>query len=717
MRRTTVRSVLLASALASALVAGLMAAPVSAAPPEGARENARLATPRLLEVGVAAGRIDRDTANLYLAYALSPQHDRVPFAYRSNVPWDGTIPLLELRRQLAAGTAGRYEDRIRSVIEGPDGAENTNVTCSSFPPAQGGANRHQSAHFVIDYGTVTGGLSITDYATSLETSWSTEITTFGWAAPPLHPNAGGRYGVVIDDLGDGLYGFVDIYGTYAGLAGNNPNTAWNDGDAYRSCMALNRDYSGFPGSSQQALDATTAHEFNHSIQFGYGALTGSGQARNVFAEGGATWMEDEVFDASNDNHNYIWPDFERAMANYVSNDAYPYWVVFRAITERYSAGGAGGGEDVMQRFWELTSQGSGTNLSAMAAALTPEGTTLADAYHAAAVALRFNRACGGGYAYPYCLEEGPQYLTAAGAPASQGTISSAGGSFSGSVRDNYALNWVKLPSTGPYDVTLQNKPSGQGGGGQLRGSIACDTGSTISIAAFPAVVGAGASTTIAGFSPTGCLAGTVYAVITNQNQTAPDPSGGTARNYQLSTSGGGGGGGGGDANVNVQDFKFQPKAPTIDQGDTVQWSFVGPSSHTATDSTAMALFGSGTKAPGSTSTFTFVGAGNYAYRCTIHPDMVGTIKVPVTASPSSGGTGTTFTVVWSSGAAPPGFDWDVQVRRPGQKWKPWKMDQTALSSAFVPDIGAGTYQFRAHLERNSNGAVSKWSVPATITVS
>ena len=40
-------------------------------------------------------------------------------------------------------------------------------------------------------------------------------------------------------------------------------------------MVLNADYSGFPGAQQQALDATTAHEFNHSLQYGYGALNGA----------------------------------------------------------------------------------------------------------------------------------------------------------------------------------------------------------------------------------------------------------------------------------------------------------------------------------------------------------------------------------------------------------------------------------------------------------
>jgi hypothetical protein len=70
-------------------------------------------------------------------------------------------------------------------------------------------------------------------------------------------------------------------------------------------MVLNRDYSAFPGTPLAALQATAAHEFNHSLQFGYGAITGANSPDDSFVEGGASWMEDEVFDSSNDNYNYL----------------------------------------------------------------------------------------------------------------------------------------------------------------------------------------------------------------------------------------------------------------------------------------------------------------------------------------------------------------------------------------------------------------------------
>jgi Ca2+-binding RTX toxin-like protein len=521
------------------LVLLLMALPLSGmanAASESQPEPPRgVSTPELLDRAVARGEIDQATANLYLSYALSSEHELVPDRYVGAEPWNGTLPLLELQQDLEAGRAGRHATEISSVLS----AERAGAAAQCGDDV-GGPNRRQSDHFVIDYGQIYGGLTIDDYVQSLDLAWDMEVGTFGWAAPPTDPTApGDKYHVVIAALGSGLYGYVTTEGDFAGLQGNNPNTPWNEGDAYMSCMVLNRNYSGFPGTSQQALDATTSHEFNHSIQFGYGALTGneSGNvADDVFVEGGATWMEDEVADASNDNHNYLWPDFTRDMGTYSEGASgmspYEYWVVFRALTERFGAGVADGGEDVFQRYWEAISQNTSEDLVAMNSALLAEGTNLADAYHAAAVALRFNRACSGGYVYPYCLEEGPNYVTAAGGPPLfQGTIASVGNSFLGTVRDNYALNWVRLPQTGTYDVILQNTS----GGGQLRASVACDTGTAISVNPFPDLVGGGGTQSLQDFDAGGCTDGTEFAVITNQYQTAADPGSSAARSYALRT--------------------------------------------------------------------------------------------------------------------------------------------------------------------------------------
>jgi hypothetical protein len=358
--------------------------------------------------------------------------------------------------------------------------------------------------------------------------------SFGWSPPPVYttnPAPGNRYYVRIDSLGSGLYGYVAPSGTYAGPVGDNPATSWNDVDAYASCMVLNSNYdpSVFPSSAQASLDSTTAHEFNHSIQYGIGGLSGANLPDDVFVEGGATWMEDEAQDSANDNYNYLWPVFADSMGDYDASP-YPYWITFRGLTERYGAGVAGGGEQVMQDFWELTSQGPQSNLQAMNTALGARGTTLADAFHAYAIAVKFNHTCSGGWAYPYCFEEAAGYLANAGPTAVAATVASVGGSATSSVEDNYALRWIALPSSASlYDVTVQNTSSG----GQLRGTVACVTSTGLVLSTLPGVLAAGQAGTLQAFDPSGCTSRVL--VVTNQSQTAPNPTSSTARSFSVST--------------------------------------------------------------------------------------------------------------------------------------------------------------------------------------
>jgi Ca2+-binding RTX toxin-like protein len=293
-------------------------------------------------------------------------------------------------------------------------------------------------------------------------------------------------------------------------------------------MVLNSDYAPFPGTPQQALDATTAHELNHSIQFGYGGLTGANRPDDVFVEGGATWMEDEVFDNANDNYNYLWPDFDDDMGSY-RDSPYPYWVTFRGLAERYGTGVAGGGEAVLQRFWEHTSRITGNNLTAMNKALIPEGTTLARAFHDYAIAVRFNKACTGQYDYPHCFQEGPNYVGATGGTQSHSSIPAVGGSRARTLPDNYALNWIDLPVGSTYSVTLTNTS----GGGELRATIVCDTGSDFTLHAMPAAVRAGKTTWLPRMQTDACSR--VVSVITNQSQTAANPSSSPGRSYILDT--------------------------------------------------------------------------------------------------------------------------------------------------------------------------------------
>jgi len=485
----------------------------------------RLSTPELIEDALQQGKISQETADLYLAYALTGA-GKLPQDYVSSVPWEGTLYLQKL------------QNNLRSVNSNSPGTEAIQAILSSICSYSNAElpNRFLSEHFSIEYNTVGGELELSDYIYSLEVSWIKQIDQFGWAAPPVYlsnPAPENHYPVHITTLHYGLYGFVSVYGHHAGFVGDNPNTPWNDEDAFASCMVLNRDYSNFPGTSQTALDATAAHEFNHAIQYGLGALNGFNLPDSVFIEAGATWMEDETFDDANDNYNYLWPVFSSCMGNY-NYSPYAYWITFRGMLEPLGTGVGGGGEDILQAFWELTSQNLASNLGALSQAIQQHGGTLADVYHQYAIAVKFNHPCQGGYVRPFCLEEGPEYVVAAGPTNVHGIIAGVGSGYSGSVQDNYAINWVRLPeNSGVYDISMRNTSTG----GALRSSVVCDTGTSLRVqpmvSPLGAIVYAGGEVTRANFNSTGC--NSVVLVLTNQAVTAENPSSCIARSYQILT--------------------------------------------------------------------------------------------------------------------------------------------------------------------------------------
>ncbi|HEY5245697.1 MAG TPA: cupredoxin family copper-binding protein [Acidimicrobiales bacterium] len=100
-----------------------------------------------------------------------------------------------------------------------------------------------------------------------------------------------------------------------------------------------------------------------------------------------------------------------------------------------------------------------------------------------------------------------------------------------------------------------------------------------------------------------------------------------------------------DPAVTIADFHFTPPTTTVHVGDTITWTNDGPSSHTATAKDGS--FNTGTLSKGQSASHTFTRPGTYAYVCTIHPFMHGTITVLVAAT-----TAPTPTTTTSSTPAP-----------------------------------------------------------------
>src|SRR5512138_443392 len=86
--------------------------------------------------------------------------------------------------------------------------------------------------------------------------------------------------------------------------------------------------------------------------------------------------------------------------------------------------------------------------------------------------------------------------------------------------------------------------------------------------------------------------------------------------------------GGGPDTITIRNFAFSPSPQTVKAGTTVTWENRDGVSHAiASDAGAPEEFRSGTLADGSSFTFTFANTGTYAYHCSIHPSMKGTVIV------------------------------------------------------------------------------------------
>jgi plastocyanin len=86
----------------------------------------------------------------------------------------------------------------------------------------------------------------------------------------------------------------------------------------------------------------------------------------------------------------------------------------------------------------------------------------------------------------------------------------------------------------------------------------------------------------------------------------------------------------GDPGVTVADFRFAPGTTTVQVGQTITWINEGPSAHTATAHDHS--FDTGVLGKGASASHTFTRAGTFAYYCSIHRFMHGTIVVVAAAT-------------------------------------------------------------------------------------
>jgi amicyanin len=79
--------------------------------------------------------------------------------------------------------------------------------------------------------------------------------------------------------------------------------------------------------------------------------------------------------------------------------------------------------------------------------------------------------------------------------------------------------------------------------------------------------------------------------------------------------------------VTISNFKFDAPAVAVKTGGTVTWTNKDSAQHTATADKGANTFDTGTLNQGDSKKVTFSKAGTYAYICSFHPFMKGTVVV------------------------------------------------------------------------------------------
>ena len=295
----------------------------------------------VIDKDLQAGKIDYQTS-LVLKLQAVRNPDGLPATYRAAELSGfkcGTLPVLEAVRNL--GQVDRPTNAsLLSMLARPS-------TTFSYDSPGGNFKIHYDtlgANAVPTADADTSG--IPDYvektAAYADSSWELEVNQMGYTPPPSDGVEGGdsKYDIYILGLGTGLYG-------YAQPENPGPQT-WND---YSSYLAVhNNMVTGFtcPNTDPEGvqlgrLKVTIAHEFFHAVQFGYDIFDAS-----WFYEASSTWMEDEVFDASNDYYCYLpghflYPEYSLQEANGFSEYAHCVWHIF--LTENH-------GDSLVRKFWE-----------------------------------------------------------------------------------------------------------------------------------------------------------------------------------------------------------------------------------------------------------------------------------------------------------------------------------------------------------------------------
>ena len=179
--------------------------------------------------------------------------------------------------------------------------------------------------------------------------------------------------------------------------------------------------------------------------------------------------------------------------------------------------------------------------------------------------------------------------------------------------------------------------------------------------------------------------------------------------------------------VSIYDYYFSPTPVTINVGDTVKWTNMGPSPHSSTSDTS--IWDSGVLGVGQTYSYTFNTAGTYLYHCSLHTMMHGSVVVtggnqppntpikptgPSSLNVSQSGSYSTSATDPNGDQVQYRFDWDATGAHDYSVWSSLVSSGQSVSMSHSWN-NAGTYVVEAQA-KDSNVAESGWSSGLSVIV-
>ncbi len=311
---------------------------------------------------------DEEKACLFQqALRLIPE-DRLPAAYRGRAGETPPVRCATFVRERIRRSLGQFEPAQQQILS-------TLFARPTLPLSVVTASGRFRIHYAVDGGdAVPGddadGNGLPDFVDEVEKAFERShdamVNQFGYLAPPDDGGVDGpEYDIYIHNL-HGIYGLTTSEGTV-------PETPRDD---RRSYVEIDNDFLDdhfTPGV--RGAQVTAAHEYFHSIQFGYRLFRTNHEP--FYYELCSVWMEDVLYDDINDYYQYLPTYFRRTDVSFNRFDPHLHYLG-EAIWNHYLLKKLQD-LDLFRRTWEIM-ESNVLAMDAISQVLFEAGTTFADAF-------------------------------------------------------------------------------------------------------------------------------------------------------------------------------------------------------------------------------------------------------------------------------------------------------------------------------------------------